>query len=344
MSIAEPPVAPAVRTGGYGELAGEIRSLGLLDRRPWFYARYFAMAFGGLVAVIVAMFVWSDSWLLLLLAPVLAIVSTQLAFFGHDVGHRQVTRNRKLSQVIGTLDGNLLGGMSYAWWVAKHNAHHAHPNDLESDPDVGAGAFVFDADQAGIRRGFTAWWTGHQAILFFPVLIFEALNLHVSGIKETFKPKRRTEAVLLVVHFTAYIALIVTTMTWAQGLVFVALHKGLQGFYLGCSFAPSHKGMPELSAESAQDPLLRQVLTSRNISGGRVAEWIYGGLNYQIEHHLFPSMPRPNLHKAQPIVRQFCEKHGVSYAELSAFGCYAAAMRHLHEVGAELRRRPAGAV
>lgn len=338
MSIAEPSVAPSVRSGGYGELAGEIRRLGLLTPRPWFYARYFAMAFGALVAIIVAMFEWRDSWLLLLLAPVLAVVSTQLAFFGHDVGHRQVTRNMKVSKVIGTLDGNLLGGMSYSWWVAKHNAHHAHPNDLESDPDVGAGAFVFDAGQAGVRRGFAAWWTAHQAVLFFPVLLLEALNLHVSGVREVLKPDRRTEGLLLLLHFVGYVALIGTTMTWVQGLAFVAIHKGLQGFYLGCSFAPSHKGMPELDEEQSQDPLLRQVLTSRNISGGRVAEWIYGGLNYQIEHHLFPSMPRANLHKAQPVVRRFCADNGVSYSELSAFGCYAEAMRHLHEVGAGLRR------
>jgi fatty acid desaturase len=232
--------------------------------------------------------------------------------------------------------------MSYSWWVSKHNAHHAHPNDLETDPDVRAGALVFDADQADERRGFAGWVTGHQAALFVPMLLLEALNLHISSVREMFKPDlrgRAVESVLLAVHFLAYASLLVTTLTWAQALVFLAVHKGLQGIYLGMSFAPGHKGMPVLDGEQAADPLLRQVLTSRNIRGGLVLETALGGLNYQIEHHLFPSMPRPNLRRAQPVVREFCVSRGVAYTEASPFQSYAAGLRHLHVVGAGLRAR-----
>ena len=59
-----------------------------------------------------------------------------------------------------------------------------------------------------------------------------------------------------------------------------------------------------LDAEQAADPLLRQVLTSRNIRGGPFTDAALGGLNYQIEHHLFPSMPRANLRRAQPVVQR----------------------------------------
>ena len=90
---------------------------------------------------------------MLLLAPVLGVIATQLGFLGHDVGHLQVTRHPTRSRLLGLVDGNLMGGLSYGWWVAKHNAHHAHPNDLEGDPDVRAGALVFDAGQAPGRRG-----------------------------------------------------------------------------------------------------------------------------------------------------------------------------------------------
>ena len=62
---------------------------------------------------------------------------------------------------------------------------------------------------------------------------------------------------------------------------------------MGCSFAPNHKGMPVLSAGHTLDFLRKQVLTSRNIRGGWFVDILLGGLNYQIEHHLFPSMPRP---------------------------------------------------
>jgi fatty acid desaturase len=338
------PVPIARSAGGYSELAAEIRSAGLLRRRPWTYAGYFVANVAVLALVVAAMVVWRQSWWLLLLAVVLAVVSTQIGFLGHDVGHLQVTRDPRLSRFLGLVDGNLLGGLSYGWWVDKHNAHHAHPNDLHTDPDVRAGVFVFDASQASVRRGIAAWTTRHQAALFFPFLLGEAINLHVSSVRRIAGPGLRhrvPEAVLIAAHFVGYLLLLAATLTWTQALLFLLIHKGLQGIYLGCSFAPNHKGMPMLTAEDAADPLLRQVLTSRNIRGGPFTDFVLGGLNYQIEHHLFPSMPRPNLRHAQAIVRRFCVERDVPYAEASVVASYSTALRHLHSVGDRLRRSAA---
>ncbi len=343
MSVPQPAPSSVLPASGYAELSAEIRGMGLLTRRPRFYAAYFATNLLLGAAVVTAMVWWSHSWLLVLLAPALAVISTQFGFFGHDVGHFQVTRGRRLARVLGLVSGNLLGGLSFGWWIAKHNAHHAHPNDLETDPDVKAGAIVFDASQVAGRRGLPGWLTRHQAALFFPMLLGEAINLHVSSIQELFRPglrDRAAEAVLIAVHLVAYGTLLVTTLSWPQALVFFGLHKGLQGVYLGCSFAPGHKGMPVMDEEQARDPLLRQVLTSRNIRGSLFMDTLLGGLNYQIEHHLFPSMPRPSLRLAQPVVQRFCAARGVPYLETSAVASYAAVLRHLHSVGVELRTRP----
>jgi fatty acid desaturase len=119
-----------------------------------------------------------------------------------------------------------------------------------------------------------------------------------------------------------------------QALAFVAVQQGIFGLYMGCSFAPNHKGMPILSREDDIDYLRRQVLTSRNIRGGRFTDFVFGGLNYQIEHHLFPSMPRPSLRRAQAVVRQFCGEHRIPYKESSVIGSYTEALRHLHAAGA----------
>jgi fatty acid desaturase len=337
MSLTTPP-EPA--TSGYSALAGEIRRLGLMNRRPGPYAVMIAVNLVLLGGVVAGLYLLSHSWWLLLLAPAYSVVSTQIAFIGHDAAHRQIARSSRNSALIGLVHGNLLNGLSYGWWVAKHNAHHAHPNDLESDPDVAVGAFVFDHGQAAVRKGVGAFMTRHQAWLFFPMLLLEALNLHISSVRAVADRELRNrvaEGVLLAAHFGLYAALLATTMTWPQAAIFLVIHQGLFGLYLGCSFAPSHKGMPILSAEQAADPLLRQVLTARNIRSGRVLDFVLGGLNLQIEHHLFPSLPRPNLRLAQPAVQAFCERHGVSYAETTAFGAYASALRYLHDVGAELR-------
>jgi fatty acid desaturase len=95
--------------------------------------------------------------------------------------------------------------------------------------------------------------------------------------------------------------------------------------------------MPTLAADDQTDFLRRQVLTSRNVRGGWLVDFALGGLNYQIEHHLFPSMLRPNLRRSQDIVKAFCHQHGVAYRETTLWRSNAQALRHLHEVG-----RPAG--
>lgn len=342
---ARQPLRSGDGASGYSELVREIRGRGLLHRRPRYYLFLAISNLSGLALVVAGLVFLHNSWWTILLAPAFAFVSTQIAFFAHDAAHHQIARGGRGTALLALVHGDLLIGMSYGWWVAKHNAHHAHPNDLESDPDVAVGAFVFDADQARARTGMASWLTRHQAGLFFPMLTLEAINLRVSSVQAVVRPGlryRRTEILLLLGHLVLYVALLVTTMTWAQGLVFLAVHQALFGVYLGSSFAPAHKGMPPLTPEQARDPLLRQVLTSRNVRGGLAVDLALGGLNLQIEHHLFPSMPRPNLRRAKPIIERHCRERGISYMEANLVESYAIGLRHMHEVGTPLREVRSG--
>jgi len=81
------------------------------------------------------------------------------------------------------------------------------------------------------------------------------------------------------------------------------------------------------------DFLNRQILTSRNISGGIFMDFLLGGLNRQVEHHLFPDMARPHLYKATKIVREFCAKHSIPYTETTLVQSYGIVVRYLNEVG-----------
>jgi fatty acid desaturase len=106
---------------------------------------------------------------------------------------------------------------------------------------------------------------------------------------------------------------------------------------MGCSFAPNHKGMLTLSEGHDLDFLRKQVLTSHNVIGGRWVDFALGGLNFQIEHHLFPSMPRPTLRRAQPLVHAFCIEKGISYSQGGLLMSYGQILRYLHDIGAPLR-------
>ena len=165
-----------------------------------------------------------------------------------------------------------------------------------------------------------------QAYLFFP-LLGEAVGLHVASVQALTRRAARGrfwERALITVHAAGYLTAVFGVLSPVKAVVFIIVQQGLFGLYLGCSFAPNHKGMPVLDAADGSDFLRRQVLTSRNVRGG---------LNYQIEHHLFPSMPRPSLRRSQPVIEAYCRQRGVPYAQSSLAGSYAQALRHLNTVG-----------
>ena len=88
------------------------------------------------------------------------------------------------------------------------------------------------------------------------------------------------------------------------------------------------------------DFLLQQILTARNVKSHPITDYWYGGLNYQIEHHLFPSMAENKLREAQKIVRQFCTEHRIPYYETSIARSYVEILQYLHFIGARLRAGP----
>jgi fatty acid desaturase len=336
-AIPSDTAAPAGST--YAQLSRQVRQAGLMDRRPGRYAWRIAAVAALLIAGWAAFLLVGDSWWQIAVAVALAIVFTQIGFLGHDAGHRQISGSRRTSYILGILLGNLGIGMSYGWWVGKHNRHHAHPNTEGADPDIMLSVLAFTAGQAGTSRGVTRFLFRWQAFLFFPLLLGEAFGLHASSIRAlTSRAGRRqvAELILLLVHLAGYLTVVFLFLPPVKAIVFIAVQQGLFGLYLGASFAPNHKGMPILTADDKTDFLRRQVLTSRNVRGGWFVDLALGGLNYQIEHHLFPSMPRPNLRRAQPLIRDFCLEHGVPYCQASLVGSYLQALRHLNTVGSQV--------
>jgi fatty acid desaturase len=332
------------RWSEYTRLSRQIKRAGLLDRRRGWYAAKISLNLGLLAAGGVAFVLLGDSWWQLLTAAYLAIVATQIAFVGHDAGHRQISRSRRANDLVGLVHANLLVGISFGWWVPKHNAHHSNPNHEDLDPDIGIAALAFTTGQARSKRGLARMIARSQAFLFFPLLLLEAGHLHVASLKSIGRGRGRAnavEALLLLVHVAGYVTALLLVLPPAQSVAFALVQQGLFGLYLGCSFAPNHKGMPTLTQAEELDFLRTQVLTSRNVRGSRVVDFLLGGLNYQIEHHLFPNMPRPNLRHAQPLVRAFCRQHDLPYTESTLFGSYTEALRHLHAVGVPLRPAPA---
>lgn len=333
-SASDRSAAPA---SDFTELARQIRDAGLMRRRYGYYWTKLA-AVPVVFAGAIALFVWiGDSWWQMFAAVGFAVLFTQTAFLGHDAAHRQIFRSGKWNDWTSLVLGGFVG-MSYGWWQHKHTRHHANPNRIGADPDIDLPVVAFTPEQADRRRGPIARWViGHQGAFFFPILLLEGVSLHASSVHRVFARERlahRTaETLVLAVRIIGFVALVFIVLSPDKAVVFLAIQLGLFGFYMGASFAPNHKGMPLVPKSMKLDFLRRQVLMSRNIRGNRFVDVLMGGLNYQIEHHLFPSMPRPHLRRAAPIIERYCGSHDVRYTQTTLWQSYGIVLRYINRVG-----------
>lgn len=338
------PGLPKRITQPYGELKRRVEAAGLMRKRPGYYALMLVtntLAFG---TSLWALTLVHSLWGTVLAAAVLGFVSGQLGFQLHDAGHRQMFPSRRLNTVIGVVTGNGLLGMSHGWWVDKHNRHHGNPNHQDLDPDIDIGVIAYSEEQALAKTGLARWIVRHQASLFFPLLFGLGWSMHVAGVRFLVKTRERlrwVEVATLCAHAIAFPALLIVMVGPWRALLVIVVQKCVGGFYLASVFAPNHKGMPQIEKGQELDFLRSQVLTSRNVRSNPLTDLIYGSLNYQIEHHLFPTMPRCNIRRAHKIVRAYCAEVGVPYYETSIYRSYQEILSFLHEVGAPLRQAPA---
>jgi len=330
-----PPMAKA-----YTQLAQVVRETGLLRRTPWFYRGVAALIVLGFGGAITGFVLFGESWYQLLIAGALGILFTQVAFLAHEAAHRQIREsgpeNDRIARVLGGI-----AGMSYSWWDSKHTRHHGNPNRVGHDPDIEVDTISFVEEDAAKSRGLVRLITRKQGWLFFPLLTLEGFNLHYLGVKHLVTRRgvkgRWTELTTIAMRFAVLLIPVFLVLPVGMAFAFLGVQLAVFGVYMGATFAPNHKGMPIIDEHARVDFFTKQVRTSRNIRGGWWATWLMGGLNYQVEHHLFPSMPRPHLAKTREIVREFCRTHDVPYTETSLWRSYAAVIAYLNRVGLAAR-------
>lgn len=345
-STAQP--APVVRTrprsgrgpaaNDFTELARRVRESGLLRRRYGYYWTKLVAVPIVLGAAITAFVLIGDTWWQLVTAVVFAVLFTQIAFLGHDAAHRQIFVSGRWNDWTSLVIGNLFVGMSYGWWQHKHTRHHANPNKIGSDPDIELPVVAFTPEQvARPRNPIARWAVAHQGAFFFPILLLEGLSLHASSVRRLVArehvDRRWVELAFIAIRLGGFVTLVFLVLSPGVAAAFLGVQLGVFGFYMGISFAPNHKGMPLVPKELTVDFLRRQVLMSRNVRGGRVIDVFLGGLNYQVEHHLFPSMPRPHLRRAAPLIAAYCREKGVAYTSVGLFASYGIVLRYINRVG-----------
>lgn len=326
----------------YAELKQRIKQKGLLDQQPAYYTYKILFTLSLLVLSISCLVVFKHFWFQLLNAVFLAFVFAQIGFIGHDMGHRQIFRSNRWFEFGVFVTANMVLGWSWSWWVDKHNRHHGHPNEPDVDPDISIPLLAFTEQEARSKHGFLRFMVKYQAYLYLPLELLGWLTFLIFSISFLLQKKAKyplAEAFLLTVHYLLYFGLLFSCLSVWQAILFFAIHRAFFGLYLGSVAAPNHKGMLVSDKDSPLDFLHQQVLSSRNVRAHPVTDFWYGALNYQIEHHLFPTIPRNKLKEAQQIVKAFCQEQGIPYHETGFFQSYREIFQHLQQVSAPLREK-----
>ncbi len=296
----------------------QARDAGLfVSKKGWFYGHGAFVV--GLVLSSAALLLWSPlMWPLAALA--LALGWQQCGWLAHDFLHNAVHDKIPTSEKVGALFGGIILGFSVDWWKTKHNAHHALPNVRGVDTDIDTTPFLSfsesDLPNAGIVTRFLLQL---QPVTVFPVVALARINWVIGSflwaVRAPNVPRRALELATLVAHHAWSLGMLALLPSWGLRVAFFVVAQCLSGLFIGSVFIVGHNSRPLLERSEAQSFCALQCATTQNIRAPFGCRWFFGGLDRQVEHHLFPTMPRHNHRRIQKDVRALCEAHGITYVE-----------------------------
>lgn len=277
----------------------------------------------------VILFKYGQTWTgNFLAAATMALFWQQSGWLAHDFLHHQVFQSRFINHAFGFFIGNVSQGFSVAWWRSKHCTHHSVPNVHDHDPDIDTLPFLaWSEEMVSLFKtnSFTRWTLARQQFFYVPLLCFARLSWAHQSIIYWFKkerimqnsPELYIELVTLGIHWIWYLGSASLVLSPLMLINYIFVSQALTGIFLAVVFSLNHNGMPIFDKKDKVQFYELQVLTGRNVESNLFTDWFTGGLNYQIEHHLYPSLPRHHFHLVASRVEALCKKHKVSYHRTS---------------------------
>lgn len=320
----------------YRDLRSQVFAAGIMDRSYLYYTILIALEVAAFLAFFV-LFIRTEQ-VLLVLASIIGISFFAVRFGGlmHDAGHRAVFRSVRANDLLGYFVATTIAFPYYVWKV-NHNLHHAHANEEAHDPDVNV-AISFTETMYKRETPVVRAIRRYQAYLFYPVGLLLALSVRLKAFIFYSKHMSIKGGLLFFMQaamiFFWYIVPFIVFPFWKAGLFFVGTNA-LGSLYMLNIFAPNHKGMPQLAEGVKLSFLEKQIITARDVVGGWFGDYLYMGLNYQIEHHLFPACPRNKLHLIVPYVKDICAKYRIPYTEMSALASTKFILANLYSASSE---------
>jgi fatty acid desaturase len=298
-----------------------------------------AVLFLGFSLFLALSWLQTSIWMLVASYIGLALLSAQFAFIGHEAGHGAVSNIKTVNRLIGQISMTLVTGLAYDEWITRHRTHHRFCQNEALDPDMAVGLVISLTENSRLEKGALGrWLTRYQRIhVWFLSLLFGHSQRLLSQVAVLARPHRYPfDAVILVFHYGLWFAVPVFLLHTQFVLVLLAYLVPLTilGPYLAAIFWVNHVGMPLVRNIDEFSFLEHQSVTSRTIVNPPYLDWVFGGLNYQIEHHLFPQVPAHNLAILQGIVQKHFDHNGIVYNGSSWQDAVGEIAVHFRRVGA----------
>ncbi len=303
----------------YIKLKNKIEASGILDRSYFYYSFLFLSDILFLSLTVVGIFVAQNLIQVAVLAALFGFFAVRMGGLMHDAGHRAIFNSERNNDIAGYFFGTL-AVIAFAGWKTSHNAHHANPNQEDEDPNVEIPLLSFNIDRYKSKKGLAKIIRKYQMYMYYPLVFGVGFGMRIADIfyfKQTFKISKLWQ---LEIFLIAFFILYLTPFLFFEplkALIVVLVANIVTGLYFSSIFAPNHKGMYEPKKGEKLSFLKHQIITSRNIYANPITDYIFMGLNYQIEHHLFPMCPRNKLKLITPYVLQICSEQKLEYSKVS---------------------------
>jgi fatty acid desaturase len=329
-------VAEPLDSSAFRELRASLEARGLFGpSRFWMRKLLFWVPTFFLSYLALMLLPFGPVWLLLSLVASVGLLT--MGYAGHDAGHFSLSRKRWVNDLWGQVGMTFLCGMSFGFWRSRHNAHHTHCQEIGGDPDMHFGVlFSVYPDSANWRTPLGRFFLKIQKWAFWPLSAFYWVTLRYDGIRDLIeKPKEtKVDRFLMPLHWIVLLIVPGLLFGWPAALLAYVSVSCLSSLMTASVFIPNHIGMRRLDHGHHVGYLEQQVTSSRNIANPRLLDFYYGGLNSQIEHHLFPHATHNRYREMRPIVRAFCDARGIAYHEVTLYRALASVGNHLGDMTA----------
>lgn len=319
----------------YRELKARVRDAGVFEGRPWFYPvkeALLVVAFVGSYLGLLALRPGA-AWAACIVVSAMSML--HFGMLGHECGHFAISRRRWVNDLWGYVGMSFVCGLSFSYWRGAHNIHHRSVQVEGVDPDISYSTVSMFEAAAHASRPPARWLLPLQPYYFWPATLFFWVPMRFEGLVNLFrKPaETRLDRVVLLGHYLMWLAVPALILGPQLALLNYLVASCILGSTTASLFAVNHIGLPTVRPGEVRTTAMRyQIATTRNVDNAPLFDNFFSGLNFHIEHHLFPQVGHDRLRRCHEVTRQFCAEHGIPYSH-QPFGAAAADVtRRLAEI------------